>query len=551
MFADLVIENAAIRTMDPDRPFAEALAIAGDRILAVGSNAAMADYCGPATQRINAHGQTVLPGFVESHMHLFLGAFSLKVLQLDEVFGTAAIAERIQAFAASNPEEPLLVVQGLAYAAFDGDCDPDRHVLDGICPDRPLLLQSCDFHNGWANSVALDAANLRHGMDVGPGASVEVDGEGIATGLLVEPPAVAPVLALGRHGGREGLGLKGEEPATPVSAAERQADKALLREGLAYCAKQGITTLINMDGNLYQAALLAEIEQDGDLICRLELPYHFTPAHDLAALDAAKTMRDMLDSDKLWSGRIKLFMDGVLDAETAVRLQDYPGKPGKRGEPLHMPARFATLATRFDAEDFQISVHAIGDGAVRIVLDGYEAAFKANGDRDLRHRIEHIEMIDPADMPRLAALGVVASLQPPHPPGCGFPMEPTATIIGRDYWRQAYPWRSLQDAGAMVCFSSDWPIAPLAPLKGIDYAMQRTVWANDLPDERLSFADTLAAYTANGAYAARKDGVFGRLMPGLKADLVLLDGVLTPETVAKTNVQMTVCDGVITYQAEV
>ncbi len=222
-------------------------------------------------------------------------------------------------------------------------------------------------------------------------------------------------------------------------------------------------------------------------------------------------------------------------------------KPGCKGEPLHQPKRFAELAAEFDRRSFQISVHAIGDGTVRTVLDGYETARTANGARDSRHRVEHIELINPADLPRLAELGVVASVMPPHPPGCEFPMEPTATIIGADEWRNAYLWRGLQEAGAPICFSSDWPIASLAPLTGITYVMQRSVWCDGLSDQRLSFEETLAAYTSGGAYAALRNDL-GRIVPGLRADIVMLDRELTEANAGQAQVVLTICDGAISYE---
>jgi hypothetical protein len=500
---------------------------------------------------VDAGGASVLPGFVESHMHLFLGAFSLKVLNLVDVSGTEDLRAAVQDFASANSEALLLVAQGFAYGALEDGADPDRHILDAICPDRPLLLQSSDFHNGWCNTKALEKAGILNGRDIGPGSEIVLDGSGTATGLLVEPAAVACVLALGEHGGRENLGLEGVEPSGEVSEEQRAADKALLREGLKHCAAQGITAIINMDGNLYQAGLLREIEIEGGLCCRMELPYHFIPGEPLEDVEHAEAMRRDLNSDMLWCGRIKMFIDGVLDGYTAWRLDNYPERPGHKGEPLHDPDRLKELAVEFDRRGFQISIHAIGDGAVRGVLDAYEAARLANGARDSRHRIEHIEMIAARDVPRLAELGVVASLNPPHVPGnSDFPMQPTMDLIGEAHWGLSYPWKTLADAGAPICFSSDWPVAVLPPLKGMEMALNRTPFSADTPDERIGFDATLAAYTSGGAYAARKEAEFGRLAPGMAADIVVLDRVLTAENTGAAQVAMTLCSGKITYSAD-
>ncbi len=548
MTAEIAILNATIRP-DPGAPeVVQALAMGAGKVLAVGANEEIWSLCCERTQVIDAGGATVLPGFVESHMHLFLGAFSLKVLNLVDATGLEDLRMAVLEFADANRDAPLLVAQGFAYGALDCGKDPDRHVLDAICPDRPLLLQSSDFHNGWCNTVALKQAGIFHGRDVGPGSEVVVDDQGEATGLLVEPAAVAYVLALGEHGGREGLGLEGVEPATEVSLDQRATDKALLREGLNHCAAQGITTIINMDGNLYQAGLLREIEVEGGLSCRVELPYHFIPGEPLENVEHAEAMRRDLATEMLWCGRIKMFIDGVLDGYTAWRLEEYPTRPGVTGTPLHDPERLKELALEFDRRGFQISIHAIGNGAVRGVLDAYEAAREANGARDSRHRIEHIEMIAQSDIARIPALGVVASLNPPHVPGhSDFPMQPTMDLIGKQHWTLSYPWKTLADAGAPVCFSSDWPVAVLSPLKGMEMALTRTPWSADEPDERLGFGATVAAYTSGGAYAARKDHLFGRLLPGMAADVVVLDRLLKEGSVGDAQVVMTLCNGQVSY----
>ncbi len=549
MIADILIRNARILTPAPVAGHDGALALSAGRIMALG-DAALA-LAGPGTEVIDADGATVLPGFVESHMHLFPGAFSLCFLQLSDISGEGALTDALRAYADANPDEDLLIAQSTDYAILGEDRRLDRHVLDRILPDRPVALMSCDFHNVWCNTPALERAGLLQGRDVGPGAEVELGADGLATGLLKEFAAYAPALSLRSTGGRENLGFENAEPGD-VTPDERAADIAALRDGLAQCAALGITTIINMDGNRYQLDLLAEIEATGGLPCRVEIPYHFTPGEPLDNLDRAEAFRAEFDGARLWCRRIKLFMDGVLDASTAYRLSDYPGRPGFRSAPLHDPQVFADIATEADRRGFQISVHAIGDGAVRTVLDGYAAARRVNGARDSRHRIEHIEMIHPDDVPRLAELGVVASLQPVHPPGCdGFPLEPTVSLIGRDEWDRAYPWATLARTGAKVCFSSDWPVATLDPLHGIVTALSRRPWSADLPDERLSFADTLVAYSSGGAFAAHLEHELGSLAPGMAGDVVVLSGDLEQALATGAPpppVACTICDGRVTYR---
>ena len=245
-------------------------------------------------------------------------------------------------------------------------------------------------------------------------------------------------------------------------------------------------------------------------------------------------------------------MDGVLESWTAVMVDDYADRPGWRGEPLFSPEEFARVATEADRRGLQIAVHAIGDGSVRAVLDGYEAAQKKNGKRDSRHRIEHIEVTTEKDVPRFAGLGVLASMQPPHPPGSmGLPLEPTVSRIGRHRWPLSYAWRTLKKAGARIVFASDWPVSPIDPIAGMQAAMLRKPWAEGMPDHSFSFQEALAGYTVEGAYAEFMEGRKGRLKPGYLADLVVLSGdfeAADQERLHEIRPVTTICGGQITYQ---
>ena len=257
------------------------------------------------------------------------------------------------------------------------------------------------------------------------------------------------------------------------------------------------------------------------------------------------------DDDWLCSGFVKMFMDGVLDSGTAFRLDDYPEQPGHRSEPLFPGPRFNEIATEIDRRDLQIAVHAIGDGAVRTTIDGYEAARHANGARDSRHRIEHIEMIDPADIPRLGALGITASLQPPHAPGAmDFGLYPTIETIGAQRLKDAFLCRTLTEAGAPLAFASDWPVTDISVLRGIQAALVRPVYEGG-EDQRVPLMQVLHAYTAGGAWAAHRDHVTGTLRPGLAADIVVLSGDIEatqPDAVADMGIALTICGGRVTHR---
>jgi predicted amidohydrolase YtcJ len=271
---------------------------------------------------------------------------------------------------------------------------------------------------------------------------------------------------------------------------------------------------------------------------------------DLAALDRASAMAADFTGDWVQSGTVKMFMDGVSDSRTAFMTEDYPRMPGHRSMPLFDPERFKAIATEIDRRGLQIAVHCVGDGAVRTTIDGIEAAAQANGLRDLRHRIEHIELIARAEVPRLGALGITASLQPSHVPGAmDFPQEAMGEVIDRQRWPDAFLCRTLAEHGAPLAFASDWPIADVNPMRTIQAALTRVPFAG-AADERVGLEATLEAYTAGGARAAHLDDLTGRLQSGMAADLVLIDGdieAIPVDRLGRTGIALTIVGGKVTH----
>jgi predicted amidohydrolase YtcJ len=550
--ADLIVVNGRVLTMDEANPKAEAVAIKDGVLVALGDRASVEALKGPGTEVIDAGGATVLPGFIEAHMHLFSGAAELAHLQLGGVHGFEALRSAIQAYAEGRPQAKMLVAQGVDYTVL-GDERVTRHHLDAILPDRAFCMAAPDHHTVWANTRALEMAGILHGRELGPGNEIVMGEDGLATGELREGEAFGPVQALaGETRVRLGLSTGGEPDPMPT-AAERAVDRDIMRRGLAWCARHGITSIQNMDGNLYQLELLAEIEAEEGLSCRVQVPFHYKNFMTLDMLDKASMMAERYDSEWLSSGMVKVFYDGVLDSWTAVMIEPYADRPDWVGDPLFSPERFAELAVAIDKRGLQIAVHSIGDGAVRAVLDGYEAAREANGARDSRHRVEHIEVIAASDVPRFAEMGVIASMQPPHPPGSmGLPLEPTVSRIGRGRWPLSYAWRTLKEAGAHVVFASDWPVSPIDPILGIQAAVVRKPWAETDPDQSFSLREALAAYTVEGAYAGFMEHRKGMLKPGYLADLVVLSADIeatAPEALHRVLAATTICGGKVTYRA--
>ncbi len=549
MAADMIVTNARVLTMDPACPRAEAVALAGGKVLAVGASAEIETLAGPGCRVIDAGGRTVMPGFVESHLHLVLGGAELVQLQLGGVHGFDALKAAFLDYAGRNADRPLLMAQGAAYEILDHPVT--RHDLDRVIADRPIAMMSPDHHTVWANTAALTAAGILHGAQTPPGHIVVMGEDGTATGELREFEAFGPILALGGEAHLQ-LGIAtGGEPAPWPDAAMRGADKDKVAAGLAHCAAHGITSMVNMDGNRYTCVLLKEMADEGRLTARVVVPFHMKPHMDLSELERASAMAAEFTGDWVRSGFVKMFMDGVVDSRTAYMLNAYPGTM-ERAEPLFELERFKDICTEIDKRGLQIAVHAIGDAAVRQTIDGYEAAEQRNGKRDSRHRIEHIELIDRADVPRLGALGITASVQPPHPPGAmDFPMSTMDHVFHRGRWRDAYLWKTLRDHGAPLAFASDWPVTDVSVMRGIQAAMTRQPYEG-CQDERVSLMDTLYAYTAGGAWAAHLEDVTGTLKPGMAADLVMIDGdieSIPAEKIGQTGIALTVSGGQITHQA--
>jgi predicted amidohydrolase YtcJ len=550
--ADILIVNGSVMTMNPVAPRATALAVSGNRISHVGTDD-LADLRGPKTRVIDAGGNTVLPGLIDSHVHLFGGSAELTCLNVADISGMDRLAQAVARESRARPDLPLLYAVAAGYHILGPDTVLDRHALDRISPDRPFAMMAADHHTVWANTSALELAGILNGGATDPGSDIVMGADGLATGVLLETSAFQPVIRHTELGGRDSLGyVTGDDPAPPATEAERARDKAALKQGLAQAAQYGITSLHNMDGNFYQMELLHDLEQSGDLTARVQVPCHLRNTHPLSKLEEALEMQRRYHSDMLYSGRVKMFMDGVIDSYTALMVGPYPDRPETRGDAVFSAQAFNEAAIAADAMGLQISVHCCGDGAVRRVLDGYEAAIRANGRRDSRHRIEHIETITDVDIPRFGELGVIASMQPLHSPLCGlFDTMPPGVIFSDKQTRNAFAWQTLRDAGAKVIFSTDWPVVPLAPMSTIQGAVDFKVPDDRWGDQRQTLGDTLASYTSGGAFAEFAENDKGKLLTGMLADVVVLSENLEKmgsDTLSSAEAVTTICDGRVVFE---
>lgn len=552
--ADRIITNGRLMTFDDSNAGAEAIAIRDGHIMAVGRADDIANLAGPDTITHDAAGASVLPGFIESHVHLFGGAAELDALNLMNTSGEVALGREVNDYAATRPGNELIYATCCHYDILGPGKVTTRQALDQIMPDRPFAMMAHDHHTAWANTKALEAAGILRGGDAGEGSEIVVDRDGLATGELRETGAFESILAQTTTGGREMLGyVTGEDPSPAATLAERAVDKDIIVRGLQHCAANGITSLHNMDGNFYQLELLDELKADDRLLCRTQVPFHLKRHHSLDKLDEAAEMRRRYHDAMLWSGRVKMFMDGVIDSRTAFVLRDYPEDPGNTGSPLFSSDHFNAACIRSDANGLQISVHAIGDAAVRRTLDGYEAACKANGVRDSRHRIEHVEVLHPQDLPRLANLGVIASMQPLHSPRSGFfPAPPPGHILHEDQLPLSFAWQTIRETGATLIFSTDWPVVPVEVMPSIKGACIYRELGRSWGDQRQSLHDALAGYTKDAAFAEFNEQHKGRLKAGMLADIVVMSDDLQTmpvEDLDKASAVLTLCGGRVTHQS--
>jgi predicted amidohydrolase YtcJ len=531
--ADLLIRNGRVFTAVGRPPGAQAVAVRGNRIAWVGDEAEAAGWRGPRTEVIDAGGNTVMPGIIDSHFHLLWGSLKLDALQLDTVGTLDELAGAIRGWAAAKPDEPWIVGYQLKYTVIPPDRALDRHFLDGVVADRPVYLTAYDGHTVWVNSEALRRANLLAGGETPAGSLIVMDpSTGTASGELREPGAFDPV--------RELLPV-------PDAAGKR----ALLHKGLALAAAAGITSVHNMDGDAEQIALYAALDDVGELTLRVLASYSVTPQTPLEELQEAVAWRRTFQSSRLRAGAIKLFMDGVLESYTGLLVDDYAGKPGDQGNALFTAEQFNRLALDADRLGLQIFVHACGDGAVRRTLDGYAHAQALNGRRDSRHRVEHVELIHPDDIGRFAELGVIASMQPYHAPLTVNGGDVWPQRVGPERWGLSFAWETLRQAGAHLALGSDWPVVSMNPMLGVHAALTRQPWASGLPDQTQSLANILLGYTRDAAYAEFQEGIKGQLAAGQLADLVVLSAdlfAIPPEKIKEVRPLLTVCDGRIVFR---
>jgi predicted amidohydrolase YtcJ len=524
----IIIHNAAVYTADAMQPNAQAVVLEHNRIIFVGDSTKALAYRQSNNTVIDAKGRTVMPGFIDSHHHLAMGSLTLDELYLDEVKTLSELRAAIQDYADKNPDQPWIVARRCSYD-IEGAKPLTRQHLDAIGINKPMALYSLDFHTVWTNTKALELGHIVQGATTQAGSEVVIAPDGTATGELREPAAYNLVMD---------------------HRPERSAHEALtlIKRGIKIANAYGITSIHNMDDEDRELNKYAVLESSGDLTLRVDFPLLIKPETPLSDLHIIKDWQKNNLSKRLHFGRIKVFMDGVIESTTALMVEPY-AHVDSLGDALFSAQHFNEIAIAADKLGWQISVHAIGDGGVKRTLDGYEVARKTNGIRDSRHRIEHIETLHPSDIHRFKKLGVMASMQPLHAP------QPYRgqylfwlQCVGEQRWDLSFPWQTLREAGARLAFSSDYPVVTMNPFLEFDAAVNRRAWKNGLKNQAQSLGQVLDGYTKEGAYLEFAETQKGQLKPGMLGDVIMLNDDIfkvKPEAIKDMQVDMTIMDGVI------
>ena len=509
--ADLVLRGGRVRTVDPRRPEAEAVAVVGERIVAAGGAADIAPWIGSRTRVVDLAGRLLVPGFVDAHVHPVDAGVSRFFCNLHDGAGLADYQAAIVAWAAGHPEASWVEGEGWHMSDFPGGF-PDRAMLDAVVPDRPAFFWSSDGHDGWVNSRALELAGIDATTADPPRGGIRRDADGQPTGILHEQ-AVDLVLDL-----------------LPKPTPEQVVEGLLGAQ--AHLHALGITGWQDARVDRSHQAAYETVAGRGLLTARVVGALDWDAARGVEQVAELLARRDSGLAAGFRATSVKIFADGIVENRTAALIEPYlepdGTSSGETGPSMLTPEDLKAAAIALDAAGLQLHVHAIGERAVRETLDAVEASRAANGRSDLRPHIAHIQVIHPADVPRFAALGVVANAQPlwaTHGDTQDLLNIPT---LGPERSSWQYPFGSLVRAGARLAMGSDWSVSTPDPLREIEVAVTRVDdERRDLPpfypDERIDLATALEAFTLGSAFVNHLDDATGSIGVGKLADLAVID----------------------------
>ena len=532
-YSTLVLINGKVATMDKNNPWAEAVAINGEKIIKVGKNEDIKSLISDKTKIIDLNDRLAIPGFNDAHLHFVSGGLSLLRVNLQGCTTLDEIKSRIRAKIDELPEGAWIIGRGWDHTLFNKGVWPDKSMLDEIAPNNPVFLRRVDGHSVWVNSLALKAAGITKETTNPLGGEIVRDAHaGEPTGILTEN-AIDLVDKVIPEPSKEELTLA-------------------IRKALEEARKYGVTS-IQDNSNLGVIDIYKELLKNGELTVRVSEWLPFDWINEMKKLDNIRK-KFPKHSNMLRPGLLKGFADGSMGSSTAYFFEPYSDDSTNYGIPLYTQEELTELVVKADKAGYQMGIHAIGDKANHMVLNAYEQSIKLNGKRDSRHRIEHAQVLRSEDIKRFYKLGVIASMQPTH---CIDDMRWAESRIGHERCVGAYAWGSFLDCEAKLAFGTDWPVEPLNPMLGLYSAVTRQSIEKGLPvggwfpEQRLTVEETVRAYTLEAAYAEFQETIKGSIEPGKLADIVILsDDIFTipPKEILNTRVVMTILGGKIIYE---
>ena len=531
--ATLIITNAAVYTVDKQHPTAEAVAIIGDRIVAVGSSAEIDVWHGPETKVIDVGRKLVLPGFNDAHVHFIQGGAQLDQVQLTDAASPEEFAKRIAAQAKKTPKGEWILGGRWDETKWPKQELPTKELVDGVTGSAPIFVERYDGHEALANSAAMKLAGVDAKTKDVPGGVIVRNASGNPTGIFKDAAEELIYKAI-----------------PPISHEQRV---RVARRALEHAASLGVTSVQHMNPEFADVAAYSELAEKGELTTRIYAVPMETDWRDQAKVG----IRHAWGSSSLRLGAVKGYADGSLGSRTAYMFEPFADDPGNRGllsDEMHPPSAMRERLMGADAAGLQIRVHAIGDRAISMMLDIFGDIEKEHGYHDQRFAIEHAQHMAQKDFERFARLHVIASMQPYHAIDDGRWAEKR---LGHDRARYSYSWRSFLDHGVTLAFGTDWPVAPLDPLQGLYAAVTRATLDGKnpdgwIPEEKITLPEAVEAYTMGAAFAEFQEKDKGSITPGKLADMVILsDNIFStkPEAIRNAKVETTIVGGKVLYGA--
>ncbi|MDI2128796.1 amidohydrolase [Yinghuangia seranimata] len=545
-YADLVFTNGPVYTVDAARSWARAVAVRDGRVVAVGTDSEVAELVGPNTERIDLNGRLLIPGFQDAHVHPVFAGLTMSRCDLSEAETQEQTVGTVAAYAAAHPEVEWILGGAWSFDAFPGGL-ATRQMLDAVVADRPVYLPVRDGHSAWVNTRALELAGIDKNTPDPADGRIEREPDGTPSGIL--------------HEGA--MGLVGHHAPSPTHADYLKG----LTDAQSYLHSLGITAwqdaiIGGYGGWNDQYDVYLEAAATGLLTARVRGALWWDRDQGAEQLDFLLDRRARGTVGRFNCGTIKLMQDGITENFTAGMAESYLDacgcQTGNNGLSMVDPALLREYITLLDTHGFQVHFHAIGDRAVREVLDAVEAARKVNGFNDLRHHVAHVQVVDPVDIPRFRALDVAVNMQPLWAAHEVQMDELNIPFLGSERASWQYPFRAFQQAGAVLAAGSDWSVSSPDPMAGIHVAVNRRVPASEgdypvfLPEQRLDLGTAIAAYTAGSAYVNHLDET-GSIEVGKLADLVVLDRdpfAAPAEAIYETRTALTYVEGERVYAAD-